>query len=131
MANTTRLSRERCVCGTATTAEVIAGKLIVPPDSAKAVIVTGGWMRATGSADTATSVDIKDTTDTPVVAVAIAVAALIDGAVVDFDAAANVTWTTYGVAHTKGKGLQILQTTAAGGLGTTTAVDYVVRYILV
>jgi len=131
MANTTRISRERCVCGTATTAEVIAGKVIVPPDSAKSVIVTGGWLRAAGAADTATSVDIKDTTDTPVVAVAVAVAALTDAAVVDLDTASNVTWTTYGVAHTKGKGLQIAQTTAAGDLGTTTAVDYVVKYILV
>ena len=131
MANTTRISRERCVCGTATVAEVIAGKIILPPDSAKAVIVTGGWMRATGSAGTATSVDIKDTTTVPVVAVAIAVGALTDGAVVDFDTATNVTWTTYGVAHTKGKGLQIKQTTAAGNLSTTTAVDYVVKYILV
>ena len=131
MANTTRLSRERCVCGSATTAEVIAGKIIVPPDSSKAVIITGGWMRAAGSAGTATSVDIKDTTGTPVVGVAIAVAALTDGTMVDFDAAANVTWTTYGTAFAKGKGLQIKQTTAGGNLSTTTAVDYVVKYILV
>ena len=131
MANTTRISRARCVCGTATTAEVIAGKKIVPPDSSKSIIITGGWLRAAGAADTCTSVDIKDTTDTPVVGVAIAVASLTDAAVVDFNKATDVTWTTYGTAFAKGKGLQIKQTTAAGNLGTTTAVDYCVRYILV
>jgi hypothetical protein len=132
MANTTRTSRVNVVTGNAIVAELVAGKIIVPPDASRAYIIVGGWMRALGgSAATATSVDIKDTATVAVVGVAVGVAALTQDTVADFDAATNVVWTTYGTALTKGKGLKIMQTTAAGPLATCTSVDYCVKYMTV
>jgi hypothetical protein len=126
MANTEDTGRVRCVTGNATTTEVNAGKIIVPPDASRAYIITGGWLRALGgNAGGATSVNISDTTGTPVVGLAVAVGTLTQDAVVDFNLGANITKTTYGTAHTKGKGLQII---ANGTLTTATSVDYCVKY---
>jgi hypothetical protein len=83
-----------------------------------------------GAAAAADSINISDTTGTPVVGVAIAVAALTENAVVDFDAAANVTRTTYGDDFVYGKGLQICDA-GASALTTCTSVDYCVQYMTV
>jgi hypothetical protein len=132
MANTTRIGRLRCATGNADVTALVAGKIIVPPDSSHSIIVTGGWMRALGgSAATATSIDIKDTTTVPVVNVAVGVGSLTQDTVANFNATSDVTRTTYGVANTKGKGLKIMQTTAAGPIATCTSVDYCVMYLVV
>lgn len=127
MAFTTKIRTMRVVKGTATTAEVNAGKTIVEADASRTICVHGGYMIARGgNASGATSVDIKDTADTPVVAVACAVAGLTQDAVLSFDAASNVTNTTRGTGLTAGKGLQIKKT--GSNLATATSVDYLVEY---
>jgi len=120
----------KCITGNATLAEVKAGKIILPKFSGQYIIV-GGWMRALAvNAAGADSINISDTTATPVVGVAIAVGALTAGALVDFDAAANVTRTTYGAAFAAGKGLQILDA-GAGALSGCTSVDFCIKYTTV
>jgi hypothetical protein len=128
MANTTRKSRVKCVTGNALTVEVNAGKIILPTTGNKYIIV-GGWMRALGgNAATATGVNISDTTaTTPVVGVAVARAALTQNTVVDFDAASDVTRTTYGIAHKEGKGLQIIKD--GSDLATATSIDYCIKFM--
>lgn len=116
--------------GNATTAQVNAGLLIVEPRKGKQIQVVGGHMTALGgNAATATSVDLKDTAGTPVVAVACGVAGLTSGTQLDFDAAANVTLTTYRKPLTVDKGLQILKT--GSNLATATSVDYYVEYVYI
>lgn len=126
MANTADIGRLKCVTGNATTTEVNAGKIIIAPDGSRSVIITGGWLRALGgNAGGATSVNISDTTGTPVVNLATAVGTLTQDAVVDFNLGANITKTTYGTANTKGKGIQIK---ANGTLTTATSIDYCLIY---
>jgi hypothetical protein len=120
-------SKVHTVYGSLTTAQVNAGTLIADGRTGKSIAVVGGCMTATGSADTATSVAVKDTSD--VVAVACGVAGLTNGAQLGFDAASNVTRTTYRTALTAGKGIKIDNT--GSSLGTTTAVAYYVEYIYV
>jgi hypothetical protein len=127
MANTTNNQRLRCAMGRLTVAQVNADTPIVPPKQGYSYIVVGGWFIATGSAATATSVDVVDTSDN--VAVAVAVGNLTNGTLAPFNAASGVTWTTYGTALTAGEGLHIH--TAGGDLGTTTQLDYYVEYTAV
>lgn len=119
---------QKFVQGNATTAQVNAGLRILEPRKGKKIAVDGGFMRALGgAAATATSVDIADTTGTPVVAVACAAAGLTQNAVLDFRAASNVTLTTkLGDPLTVDQGLQIIK--AGSNLATATSVDYVVFY---
>ena len=85
-------------------------------------------MRAVGAdCATATSVNISDTTATPVVGVACPVAPLDNGVVYDFDTAA-ATRTTYGVAFAYGKGVQIIDATKNTLTGPTT-MDFCVRFM--
>jgi len=116
------------VTGNASLAQVKAGKIILEPN-AGAYIIVGGWLRALGGAAAAAdSINISDTTGTPVVGVAIAVGALTENAVVEFDAAANVTRTTFGDDFDYGKGLQIIDAGAAD-LTTCTSVDYCIHFM--
>jgi hypothetical protein len=128
MANTERTSRLRCVTGSATKAEYNPGKIIIAPDSARSIIVVGGWLRSTGTVTEATSIDICDTTGTPVVGVSIAAAQLANGVIAPFTAA-TATLTTFGVANTKGKGIQILS--VGTDESTATVCDYCVEYMTV
>jgi hypothetical protein len=131
MANTTRKSREQCVTGNRSLAQVKAGSYILPPFGG-AYIITGGWFRAVGAdCAGATSVNIDDDTPTTqIVGVAVAVGPLDDGVVVDFNAASNVTRTTYGAAFKYGRGLQIIDRTK-GSLSGPTTVDFCVKYMKV
>ena len=130
MAFTTAAGKVHFVQGNALTAAVTAGKVIAPARSGKAIQVVGGHLTALGgSAATATSVDIKDTHGTPVVAVACGVAGLTQNTQLDFDAAANVTLTTYRKPLTVGKALQIKDT--GSGLATATSIDYYVEYVYI
>ena len=115
--------------GSLTLTQVKAGTVIVEGRKGKSVMVVGGQMISTGKAATATSIDVKDTAGTPVVAVACAVAGLTDGAQLDFDAASNVTRTTYRAKLTVDQGLQIADTGTA--LTGTTALEYYVEYVYV
>ena len=128
MANTADEGRVRCVTGNILTAGVNTGTIVIPPDSSRSIIITGGWLRALGgNAATATTVNVSDTTGTPVVNLAIAVGTLKEDAVVDFNLGANITKTTYGTANTKGKGIQIIKA-GAGALATCTSIDYCIKY---
>lgn len=125
--NTERRSRLRCACGSATKAEYNAGKVIVPPDSARSIILVDGWLRSTGNVTQATTIDICSTASSPVVGVAIAAAQLTDGALAPL--LGTGTQTTVGIANAKGVGLQILSV----GTDETTATvcDYCVYYMTV
>jgi hypothetical protein len=130
MAFTTASGKVHFKQGNATTAQVNAGLVIVPARRGRAIQIVGGHMTALGgNAATATSVDIKDTAGTPIVGVACAVAGLTQNTQLDFDAAANVTRTTYRTPLTADKGLQILKT--GSNLATATSVDYYVEYVYV
>jgi hypothetical protein len=128
MANTERDSRVRCVTGSATKAEYNAGKIIVQPDSARSIILVGGWLRSTGSVGQATSIDICSTAAVPIVGVAVAAAQLTNGTLAPLLASTS-TITTLGAANVKGVGLQILSV----GTDETTATvcDYCVEYMTV
>jgi len=128
MANTERSSRLRCVTGSATKAEYNAGKIIVPPDSSRSVILVGGWLKSTGSVTQATSIDICSTAASPIVGVAIAAAQLGTGALAPL-LASTATKTTVGVANVKGVGLQILS--VGTDETTATSCDYCVYYMTI
>ena len=128
MANTERTSRLRCVTGSATKGEYNAGKIIIPPDSARAIIIVGGWLRSTGTVTQATSIDICSTAAVPIVGVSIAAAQLGTGVVAPFTAS-TATLTTFGTAHAKGDGIQILS--VGTDEATATACDYCVKYMTV
>ena len=130
MANTRSHGIVHHVMGNASTAAVNAGKVIVQGRPGKCMEVVGGHITALGgAADTATSVDIKDTAGTAVVAVACGVDGLTENAQLDFDADANVTRTTYRKPLTLGKSLQIEKT--GEDVGTATSFDFYVEYVLV
>ena len=127
MANTERKSRLRCACGNATKVEYNAGKVIVPPDPSRSIILVDGWLRSAGNVTEATSIDICDTTSTAVVGVAIAAAQLTNGTLAPL--LGTGTQTTVGTAFAKGKGLQILS--VGTDESTATACDYCVYYMTV
>jgi hypothetical protein len=130
MAFTSAAGKVHFVQGNALRAEVTAGKVIAPARSGKSIQVVGGHMTAIGgAAQTATSVDLKDTYGTPLVAVACGIAGLTQNTQLDFDAAANVTLTTYRKPLNVGKALQIKDT--GSGLATATSIDYYVEYVYV
>lgn len=129
MANTTARGRLRCKTGRLTVAQVNAKTQVVPAKPGQAYIVVGGWFVATGSAGTATSIDVMDATGT--VAVAVAVGNLTSTTHAPFLAAAGVTWTTFGVALTNGEGLYIGKTTGGSDVSTTTQLDYCIEYLTV
>jgi hypothetical protein len=129
MANTTRSSRELCVTGSRTLAEIKAGSYILPPFGG-AYILVGGWLRAVGAdCATATSVNINDDSGTAVVGVACPTGPLDNGVVYDFDTAA-ATRTTYGSAFKYGKGLKLCDVTANTLTGPDT-IDFCVFYMKV
>ena len=130
MASKVSRGKVHVAAGNALTAEINAGHVIAGGRKGKKIMVVGGQMIALGgNAATATSVDIKDTTGTPVVAVACGVAGLTENAQLDFDATSNVTRTTYRKPLTVDKGLQIQKT--GSNLATATSVDYYVEYVYV
>jgi len=128
MANTERISRVRCATGSATKTEYNAGKIIVPPDSARSYIVVGGWLRSTGTTTECDTIDICSTAGTPIVGVSIARAQLANGVIAPFTAS-TATLTTFGVANVKGVGLQILS--VGSDETTATVCDYCVKYMTV
>lgn len=112
-----------CATGNLTLAQVKAGAVVLPPYSGHYTLV-GGWFRAVGAdCATATSVNVNDTTGTNVVNVAYAVGPIDNGVLCDFDAASNVTRTTYGAANTHLKGIQIVDVTK-GTLTGPDSLDY-------
>ena len=119
--------RMRCLRGAATLNEVKAGTVILSPEPGRTITIHDGWLRAIGgNAATATSVDISDTADTPIVAFAMAVGGLTENAVARVGLATHYTGTTVGTPLTPGKGLQIYDT--GSDLATLTHLDYCIFY---
>lgn len=128
MANMDKVTRLRCAVGNATTGEVNAGHVIVPAAAGRTLCVVGGWLRALGgAAGTCTSVDIKDTNSSAVVAIAFAQASLTQDTVLKMGDA-GTTLTTVGTALTANEGLQIETTGTA--MDTATSVDYAIEYVV-
>jgi hypothetical protein len=119
--------RMRCLRGSATLNEVKAGKVILGPEPGRTITVHDGWLRAIGgAAATATSVDISDTADTPVVVFKMAVGGLTQNNVARIGLATHYSATTIGSPLTPGKGLRIDD--AGGVLAGPTSIDYCIFY---
>ena len=119
--------RMRCLRGAATLAEVKAGKVILRGEPGRTITVHDAWLRSIGgNAATATSVDISDTADTPVICFAMAVGGLAEDVVARIGLATHYTGTTVGTPLTPGKGLRIDD--AGGVLAGPTTVDYAIFY---
>ena len=104
--------------------EVDAGIWIVAGQAGRMLTVVDGWIRSTGAADTCTSIDISDATTT---AIAWGQAGLTDGTI--FRAGdTNSTVTNLGTTLAEGKGLRIKTTGSA--IGTATAMEWCVHYIV-
>jgi hypothetical protein len=130
MAYTTAQGKVHWIQGNVTTAQANAGVVIVPARPGKAIAVVAATMIARGgAAATCTSVDLKDTAGTPVVALAFAQASLTENTALHDWASAGVTLTTYRSALTVEKGLQILKT--GSSIATATSFDYAVGYCYV
>lgn len=130
MANTTCDGRVRCKIGRLTVAQVNASTLVLPARKGEAYVIIGGWFVATGSAGTATSVDVIDQT-THTVAVAVACSALTNGTHIPFLKSSDITWTTFGTALGSNEGVKISKTVGGGDVTTTTALDYCLEYLVV
>lgn len=130
MANTTARGRLRAKTGRLTVAQVNAATMVLPPLKGRAYIIVDGWFVATGSAGTATSVDVASET-TGTVAVAVAVGNLTNGTHAPFTATSGVTWTTFGTALESGEGVVITKTAGGSDVTTTTQLDYCIKYLTV
>ena len=126
MATTSTDPRVRCAQGSATVAEVNAGKIIIPDCPSRVITVVDGWLRAIGgAAGTATGVYIQDTAAAATSIIEWLVAALTQNAVARVGAS-NVTSTYAGTACTRDKGLQIIK--HGGDVDTATSIDYCIFY---
>lgn len=125
-----RYPRVRCAAGQLTANQVNgvdSGNIIVRGESGRTLTVVGGWMRAIGGAAGAcTSVDVKNTAGTPVVAVACTQGGLTENTIVRFGTPTTGEFNTANTTMGKGKGLQIAKTGSA--MTTATAIDYCVLY---
>ena len=130
MANTTCDGRLRCKTGRLTVAQVNAGTLVLPARQNEAYVIVGGWFVATGSAGTATSIDVIDSS-THTVAVAVAAGNLTNGTHAPFLASSGVTWTTFGTALSNNEGIKISKTYGGSDVTTTTFLDYCIEYLVV
>lgn len=118
--------RMRCARGQLTLNEVKAGTAVVKPEAGRTITVHDGWLRAIGgAAGGATSVNVSDTADTPIVAFAMAIGGLGQNIVARVGVATHYTGTTVGTPLTPGKGLQVIDN---GTLTTLTHLDYCIFY---
>ena len=113
----------KCAQGTALKAVIDAGIIVIPGKAGVQIIVDGGWMRSTGTADTATSVDWTDGTT---VVCAFTVAALTDGAIDRAGVATTSVGTNLGTPLAVGKPVKV-KTTGAG-IGTATAMEWCIVF---
>jgi hypothetical protein len=109
-----------------TTAEVNAGKIVVPRAPGRVYTVVDAWARAIGgAAGVVTSVDVTDTADSPATAVAFARAGLAENAVLRAGAA-NTTATGLNTAFTQGKAIKVVKN--GDDMTTATALDVCIHY---
>ena len=98
-------------------------QIVIPAKAGVQFIVDDGWMRSTGAADTATSVDWSDGTNT---ICAFTVAGLTDGAILRVGTAVTAVGTNLGLACVVNKPIKVK--TTGGNVGTATAIEYYVKY---
>lgn len=110
--------------GSSLVADVNSGVLCVNPRYDRQLTVVDGWVRSTGTADTCTSVDFGDGTTS---AIAFNVAGLADATVLRAGAA-NTVVTNMGTALLKNKGIYLK--TVGAGIGTATAIEWCVKYLV-
>jgi len=113
----------RVMYGSALTAAIDAGVTIIPAMPGRVITIHDAWVRAAGAADTATSVDISDGTTTVCV---FTVAGLTDAAILRAGTTTTGVSTELGTALKGSTGIQLA--TVGAGLGTTTAIEYCVKY---
>ncbi len=115
------------VQGNVLLADTNTGYTVLSAKPGRKYTIVGGYFKAIGgNYAAATSLDVKDTAGTPIVAVAVAVAQLTQNTQTQFkQGATGVTWTTRGPL-TVSKGVMIQKT---GSTATTaTSVDYQIFY---
>jgi hypothetical protein len=118
------------VVGSATLAEVNAGKTVIEGVSGKQIKVVGGWLKSTGAFAALTAIEFQESDGSPVIA-SYAQANLTNGAV--FNMRNTITGQTMGAgfmaALTAGNGVKVTKT---GSDGTTaTQIDYAIDFVLV
>lgn len=118
------------VTGSATLAEINAGKTILTGVAGKQIKVVGGRIKSNGAFTTLTAIQITEGDGSPAIAT-YAQAQLTDGAV--FDLRVSTSGQTIGSgflsALTAGQGLSISKTGSTGAGGTS--VDYTIDFVLV
>lgn len=113
----------------ATAAEVKAGHEILPAIVGKSYKILGAVMQALGgAATTSTSVDIKDSDETAIIAFPVAL--LAQGKVVDSGSSNTITWADISLAQTANKGI-IVEDTAKNSLTVATHIAVIVYYTIV
>ena len=114
----------KCAHGVVTvTALNAAAQVAIPAKAGVQYIVSGGWMRSTGAADTATSVDWSDGTN---VVCAFTVAGLTDGAILRAGTATTAVGANLGLACVVNKPIKLK--TTGGNVGTATSIEYCITY---
>ena len=115
----------RSVYGTATTAEVTAGHIVIPAAAGRQYTVTDAWVKAAGTAAGATSVDLTD--ETTIVAIFTA-AGLVDATLLRAGTATTGVAANLLTALADDTPLYLKKVGAA--LTTTTAIEYMVDYVV-
>lgn len=115
----------RTFYGRLTTAEVNAGKIVVPPSPGRSYYVVDAWVRAIGgAAGSNTSVDITDST-TGTIACLFARAGMTQNTVLRAGAA-NTTATNLNAKLTQGEGIKVANVGTA--MDTATHLDVCIQY---
>ena len=114
----------KCAHGLSAVSAINAGTVIaIPAKAGVQFIISGGWMRSTGSADTATSVDWTDGTT---VACAFTVGGLTDGAISRAGTAVTAIGTNVGTPLAVNKPVKVKST--GGNVGTATYIEWCITY---
>ena len=117
----------RCAYASCTPGAIDAGVLAVPGETDRIYNVVDCWLRATGAADTATSIDITDSSGTVSVGV-FTVAGLTDGAILRAGTATTGVCAGLNTDLTPGEG--ILVKTVGSAIATATHIEYMILYTI-
>lgn len=117
--------------GSATLAELNAGKVLIPDIPGRTIKVVGYLLKFTGGFTTATDIRLQDNNDTPVLITTVLIAAATTGAKITSEAViANVTDGAGLFANlTLGKGIKIVKTGSSAAAGTSILVKILYNVI--
>lgn len=123
-----RYNSLRTVEGQLTTAEVNAGKVVVPGHTGRTLTVVDAWVRAIGgAAGSNTSVDVTDSVTGTIVAV-FTRAGLTQNAILRAGTATTGVAANLGASLGAGQGIKVANVGTA--MDTATALDYCISYVV-